>query len=100
MSVKRKQHSADFKAKIALEAIKGRKTLNLNEIASENQIHPNLITNWKKLLQEQAASLFTQASRFQDEQKEAEALQEKLYQKIGQLEIELDFLKKKLGSLG
>ena len=98
MSVKRKQHTADFKAKIALEAIKGRKTLN--EIASENQIHPNLITNWKKLLQEQAASLFTQASRFQDEQKEAEALQDKLYQKIGQLEIELDFLKKKLGSLG
>ena len=97
MSVKRKQHSADFKAKIALEALKGRKTIN--EIASEYQIHPNLVTKWKSQLQEQAPAVFQAANRRDDAQKEAEELQAQLYQQIGQLKVELDFVKKKLGSL-
>lgn len=97
MSVKRKQHSADFKAKIALEAIKGRRTIN--EIASEYQIHPNLVTKWKSQLQQHAGPIFQEASRREDAKKEAEELQAHLYQQIGQLKVELDFLKKKLGSL-
>src|SRR4051795_13321531 len=67
MSVKRKQHSATFKARVALEALKGRKTTN--EIASEYQIHPNLVTKWKSQLQQQAATLFGAANRREDEQK-------------------------------
>ena len=97
MSVKRKQHSAEFKAKIALEALKGRKTIN--EIASEHQIHPNLVTKWKSQLQDQASAVFQAANRREDDQKEAEELQAQLYQQIGQLKVELDFLKKKLGAL-
>jgi transposase len=53
MSVKRKQLCAEFKAKVALEALIGRKTTN--EIASEYQIHPNLVTKWKSQLHQQAA---------------------------------------------
>ena len=97
VSVKRQQHSAEFKAKVALEAIKSRKTTN--EIASEYQIHPNLVTKWKSQLHEQASAVFQATSRQEDAQKEAEELQAQLYQQIGQLKVELDFLKKKLGSL-
>ena len=97
MSVKRKEHSAEFKAKVALEALRGRKTIN--EIASEFQIHPNLVTKWKGQLHEQAATLFTAAHRRENEQKAAEELQAQLYQQIGQLKVELDFLKKKFGTL-
>ncbi len=92
MRVKRKQHSAGFKAKIVLEAIKGRKTTN--EIASEYQIHPNLVSKWKSQLHQQAAALFGAVNRREDEQKEAEELQATLYQQISQLKVELDFLKK------
>lgn len=96
MSVKRKEHSAEFKAKVALEALRGRKTTN--EIASEFQIHPNLVTKWKGQLHEQANTLFTAAHRRENEHKAAEELQAQLYQQIGQLKVELDFLKKKLGA--
>src|SRR6476620_9979883 len=96
MSVKRKEHSAEFKARLDLEAMRGRKTTN--EIASEFQIHPNLVTKWKGQLHEQAATLFTVANRRENEQKAAEELQGQLYQQIGQLKVEWDFLKKKLGA--
>jgi len=89
VSVKRKVHSAEFKAKIALETLKGKKTIN--ELAAEYGIHPNLVTNWKKQLQEQAASIFQMAGRQESEQKEAEELQATLYQQIGQLKVELDW---------
>ena len=78
MTTPRKHYSADFKAKVALEAIKGQKTLN--ELATEYGIHPNLVTTWKKQLQEQAASLFQIAGRRESEQKEAEELLPLLYQ--------------------
>ncbi len=95
MSVKRKQHSAEFKARVALETLKGKKTIN--ELATEYGIHPNLVTTWKKQLQEQAASIFQIAGRRESEQKEAEELQAILYQQIGQQKVELDWLKKKSG---
>jgi len=89
MSVKRKVHSAEFKAKVALETLKGKKTIN--ELAAEYGIHPNLVPNWKKQLQDQAASIFGVAGRRESEQKEAEELQATLYQQIGQLKVELDW---------
>ncbi len=97
MSVNRKQHSAEFKAKVALDTLKGRKTIN--ELASEYSIHPNLVTKWKKQLQEQAAAVFQVAGRRENEQQAAEQLQAVLYQQIGQLKVELDWLKKKAGPL-
>ena len=97
MGNKRKQHSPEFKTRVALEALRGRKTLN--ELAQEFQIHPNLVTSWKKQLSEEAASLFENASRRETADKQTEATLAQLYQQIGQMKVEQDFLKKKLGAL-
>jgi transposase-like protein len=91
--MQRKKHSADFKAKIALEAIKGLKTIN--EIASEAEVHPTQVTLWKKQLLEEIPSLF--ASTRSQKQKNDEDLTATLYQQIGQLKVELDWIKKKSG---
>jgi transposase-like protein len=91
----RKTYSAEFKAKLALEVIKGNRTLA--EIASEAQVHPNLLTQWKRQLLESLPSVFSD-KRVQ-ENKEQEALTDQLYQQIGQLKVELDWLKKKSGRL-
>ncbi len=92
----RKTYSAEFKAKLALEVIKGNRTLA--EIASEAQVHPNLLTQWKRQLLESLPTVFSD-KRVQDN-KEQEALTDQLYQQIGQLKVELDWLKKKSGRLG
>src|SRR5579875_3494208 len=86
----RRQYSADWKAKIALEAIKGQRTIQ--QIASHYEIHPNLVTHWKKQLLEGAAEIFSngpEAGAREDEELKAE-----LYQQIGKLQVELDWLKK------
>jgi putative transposase len=88
--MQRKKHSAEFKAKIALEAIKGLKTIN--EIASEAEVHPTQVTLWKKQLLEEIPSLF--ASTRSQKQKKDEDLTAALYQQIGQLKVELDWIKK------
>lgn len=89
----RKQYSAQFKAKVALEAVKGHKTTN--EIASEYSVHPTQLAQWKKQLLEEMPSLFSdkRAKASQEEQ----TLKDRLYQQIGQLQVELDWLKKKAG---
>ncbi len=92
MTTPRKHYSADFKAKVALEAIKGQKTLN--ELAALHAVHPNQITNWKKQVLDEIPAIFSNR-RVQDKQSEEE-LQARLYQQIGQLKVELDWLKKKL----
>ena len=89
----RRQYSADWKAKIALEAIKRQRTIQ--QIASHYEIHPTLVTHWKKQLLEGAAEIFSngqEAGAKADEELKAE-----LYQQIGKLQVELDWLKKKSG---
>jgi len=95
VKTQRNRYSADFKAKLALEVIKGNRTLN--EIASEAQVHPNLLMQWKRQLLETLPTIF--ADKRVKDTKEQEALTDQLYQQIGQLKVELDFLKKKSGRL-
>lgn len=91
----RTTYSAEFKAKLALEVIKGNRTLA--EIASEAQVHPNLLTQWKRQLLESLPTVFS--GKRAKENEEQEALTDQLYQQIGQLKVELDWLKKKSGRL-
>jgi putative transposase len=91
--MQRKQYSSEFKAKVALEAIKGLKTIN--EIASETGVHPTQIAQWKKLVLDELPQLFS--SRKSQEGKQQEELTATLYQQIGQLKVELDWMKKKAG---
>src|ERR1041385_8003876 len=90
MPTHRNRYSADFKAKLALEVIKGNRTLS--EIASDAQVHPNLLLQWKKQLLESLPTVF--ADKRVKENKEQEEKEAQLYQQIGQLKVEVDFLKK------
>ena len=93
MSVQRKRYSAEEKTKVAIEAIKGQKTLN--ELAAEYGVHPSQVTNWKRQAVEGTPALF--ADRRSQPDVSEEALKAELYQQIGQLQVELDWLKKKSG---
>ena len=93
--MQRKQHSAEFKARVALEAIKGLTTVN--EMATEHWVHPTQIHQWKKQALDELPGIFS--SRRAKSQKEQEDLTASLYQQIGQLKVELDWLKKKSGLL-
>jgi putative transposase len=96
MTKQRKTYAAELKAKIALEAIKGQRTVN--EIAMHYEVHPNQVTSWKKQVLDELPQLFSHA-RHRGAQDD-EHLQAQLYQQIGQLKVELDWLKKKAGLLG
>lgn len=87
----------DFKAKVALEAIKGEKTIN--EIASLYEVHPNQVSQWKKLALEKLPEAMADG-RGKEVRQAQPVDEEKLHQKIGQQAIEIDFLKKKLRQLG
>ena len=89
----RKEYSPAFKSKVALEAIKENKTVS--ELASMYEVHTDLVRRWKKELSERAQDLFSDKRKKED--RSAEALQSELYQQIGQLKVELDWLKKKSG---
>ena len=89
--MKRKQHSAQFKARVALEALKGQKTVN--QLAGEYGIHPTQISHWKRQLQDGVQEVFS--SKRQNQEKEEAELKAVLYQEIGQLKVELDWLKRK-----
>lgn len=88
----RRQHSAEFKAKVALEAIRGQRTTN--EIAGTYEVHPVQVSQWKKQVLAELPQLFSK--RRAKAAQEEEALRAQLYQQIGQLKVELDWLKKKL----
>ncbi len=91
MTKKRRKHSSQFKFKVALEAVKENATLN--EIASGNNIHPNQVSTWKKQLLLEGPTVFGQ----QTAKKLAEqtAREAELYEQIGRLKMELEWLKKK-----
>lgn len=92
----RKRYDARFKAKVALEAIRGERTLA--EIASEYGVDPNQITKWKKKVVEDLPDVFSGRQERKDLQDKELVAQ--LYQQIGQLKVELDWLKKKVGLIG
>ena len=86
------RHSAQLKFKVALEAAKGTKTLN--ELASEYSLHPSQISEWKGRLMNEGASIFVAATA--QGRREQETLQTGLYEQIGRLKVELEWLKKKV----
>lgn len=87
----RKNHSASFKAQVALEAIKKEKTIS--QLSSEYGVHSNQVTQWRKRVLDELPGIFSQKRK--KKEKETEELQSELYQQIGQLKVELDWLKKK-----
>jgi putative transposase len=95
MAGKRKQHSAAFKAQVALAALKGDKTVN--ELASHYGVHPTLIHTWKKQLLAGAQQVFSNGGTAAST--DSEAQKSELFEQIGRLKMELEWLKKKVGPL-
>ena len=93
MSKKRKQHSSQFKAKVALAALQNEETTA--QLASRFDIHPTMISTWKRQLLDSAAELFDKNHK---SCKQVEGQLDELYRQIGQLKVENDFLARKLGS--
>jgi putative transposase len=91
----RKSYTTAFKVKVALEAIKGQRTIN--EIATQYGVHPTMVTQWKKQAIESLPDVFS--TRRERDAQEEETLKAELYQQIGQLKVEIDWLKKKSGLL-
>jgi transposase-like protein len=98
MRNKRKQYSPQFKAKVALEAVKGEKTVS--ELASQYTLHPTVINGWKKQLLEQASEVFEKPNLVQKGKENSEAQIDELYRQIGQLKVERDFLADRSAKLG
>jgi len=95
MSKTRRKHSAEFKTKVVLDMLKGTQTLS--EIAGKHGVHPTQITKWRRTFLEKAAEIFSERHGGSGKAKASEELEGALYKKIGQLQIELDWLKKKSG---
>jgi transposase len=85
---KRRSYSAEFKARVALEALKEQQTLQ--QLAQKHEVHPNQISSWKQEFLQNSASVFTKGKK-----KEEAVDTAKLYEEIGRLKIEVDFLKKR-----
>jgi putative transposase len=95
MPRKRQHHTAAFKAQVALAALKGDKTVN--ELASQYGVHPTLIHGWKKQLLAGADQVFQHGSKVTTADAEAEKAE--LFEQIGRLKMELEWLKKKVGPI-
>lgn len=91
MGKQRRRFSADFKFRVALEAAKGQQTLS--ELAGKHSLHPNQISQWKRQLLEGGVEVF--AGQGKQGQQEQDALQSELYEQIGRLKMELEWVKKK-----
>ena len=95
MTTTRKQYSPKFKARVAIEAIRGERTLN--QLASQFRVHPVQIAHWRRAALEQLEEIFVDGRKRKP--RSAEADQGALYEEIGRLKVELDWLKKKAGLL-
>ncbi len=95
MTKTRKQYSEQFKFKVALEAIKGLATIN--ELASRFQVHPNQVRNWKKKLEDEGSMVFERKSGKHHQDLSTDEAE--LYEQIGRLKMELEWLKKKVTSI-
>lgn len=95
MTTTRKQYSPKFKARVALEAIRGERTLA--QLASQFHVHPVQIGQWRKAVLEQIPELFVDGRK--RKRSDSDADKDALYQEIGRLKVELDWLKKKVGLL-
>jgi len=91
----RKHYDNQFKARVVLEALKNQRTIS--EIASEYGVHANQITKWKRQVLDELPGIFS--NKHERTQHDSEAIQGELYRQIGQLKVELDWLKKKAGVL-
>lgn len=98
MANKRKQYSAQFKAKVALAAIRGEKTTA--ELASQFEVHPTMINNWKRQLLDEASEIFEQGGSSSATASDPQAQIDELYRQIGQLKVERDFLANRSAQLG
>lgn len=96
MKKQRRKHTAAFKARVALEAVKGLETIN--EIAAKYELHPVQVSNWKKALLEHVPEIFERKNVSKD--KDAERERSRLERKVGQLSMEVDWLGKKCEQLG
>jgi len=92
MAKTRQHYKADYKAKVALEALKEQQTIS--ELAGNYKLHPNQISEWKRVVKDEAHLLFTKSSGLAS--KSEAALIDRLYMEIGQLQAELSWLKKKV----
>lgn len=97
MKAKRRRHEPEFKARVALEALKGIKTIQ--QIAKDYDVHPVQVSDWKKLMAEGASEIFG-PGRAKANAKDFEGERDELHAKIGQLTCEVDFLRKKSKQLG
>jgi transposase-like protein len=93
MSKTRRKHSAEFKTKVVLDMLK--RTQTLSELASKHGVHPTQMTKWKQTFLEKASGIFSESATGNGKEKAREKLENELYKKIGQLQVELDWLKKK-----
>ncbi len=98
MKRKRRTFSAEFKARVALEAVKSQKTIN--EIAHAEGVLPVQVSAWKKELQQRMAEVFRSGAKEREQAEQAERRQARLERKVGQLTIEKEFLEKKCEVLG
>lgn len=94
MTATRKQHSPQFKSRVAVEAIRGEKTLS--QLGSQFKVHPMQIAKWRKTALEQLPELFVDGRKRKTPDGESDNA---LYEEIGRLKVELDWLKKKVGML-
>ena len=92
MSNKRKKYSPQFKAKVALAALRNEQTIS--ELSQQFGVHPNMISTWKKALVDHAADTFDKSQKYR---KKVDDKIDELHRQIGQLKVENDFLSRKLG---